>query len=119
VTCVVSPYIEPARNSFVAKDLRHAFVVVPALVVDTGCKDVGVVTEAIEIPMVTDVRQIMRGNVEVTVVVVVAAQEVRRVEGGAMESIPLKTSGWRRAMLSAWYPPKLVPMAARFCVWLP
>ena len=83
MTRVVSPYVEAAWNSFVAEDLRHALVVVPALIVDTGCEDVGVVTEAIEIPMVADVGQVMRGDVEVAVVVVVAAEEVRGVEGSA------------------------------------
>ena len=80
---VVSPDVEAAGDIFVAEDLRHTFVCVPALVVHAGREDVGVVPVAIEIPGVADVRQIVHGDVEVAVVVVVAGEEAGGVEGSA------------------------------------
>src|SRR5580698_8310000 len=65
VACVVAPYVETARDTFVAKDLCHAFIFVPALIVDTGCEDVGVATVAVEIPGVADVGEVVHGDVEV------------------------------------------------------
>src|ERR1700678_1763189 len=76
VACVVAPYIETARDAFVAEDLRHAFVVVPTLVVNAGGEDVVVTAVTIEIPGVADVGEVVHGDVEVAVVVVVAAEKV-------------------------------------------
>lgn len=83
VACVVAPYIEAARDAFVAEDLRHAFVVVPTLVVNAGGEDVVVTAVTIEIPGVADVGEVVHGDVEVAVVVVVAAEKVGGVEGSA------------------------------------
>ncbi len=83
MTSVVAPDIEAARNIFVAKDLRHAFVLVPALIVNTGGEDVGITAVTIEIPRIADVWEIVHRNVEVAVVVVVAAEKVGGVEGSA------------------------------------
>src|ERR1700760_35564 len=76
VACVVAPHVETARDAFVAEDLCHAFVVVPTLVVNAGGEDVAVTAVAIEIPRVADVGKVMHGDVEVAVVVVVAAEKV-------------------------------------------
>jgi len=83
VAGVVTPDVELAGDVFVAKDLRHAFVCVPALVVHAGGKDVGVVLVAAKVPGVADVRQVVHGDVEVAVVVVVAVEEVGGVKGSA------------------------------------
>ena len=80
---VVAPDVEAAGDAFVAKDLRHTFVVVPALVVDTGGKKVGVAPIAVEIPGIADVGQVVHGDIEVAVVVVVAGEEAGGVEGAA------------------------------------
>src|SRR5258708_22200551 len=78
---VVTPYIELAGDVLVAEDLRHAFVCVPALVVHAGREDVFVVPVAVEIPGIAGVRQVVHGDVEVAVVVVVAGEEAGGVEG--------------------------------------
>ena len=83
VACVVAPDVEAARDTFVAEDLRHAFVIVPALVVNAGGEDVGVTPVAVEIPGVADVGEVVHGDVEVAVVVVVAGEKVGGVEGSA------------------------------------
>src|SRR5271155_1096757 len=83
VACVVAPDVEAAGDVFVAEDLRHAFVVVPALVVNASGEYVGVPAVTIEIPGVADGREVVRGNVEVSVVVVVAAKKFGGVKGSA------------------------------------
>ena len=50
VACVVAPDVEAARDTFVAEDLRHAFVVVPTLVVDAGGENVSITAVTVEIP---------------------------------------------------------------------
>ena len=80
---VVTPDVELAGDVFVAEDLRHAFVRVPALVVHAGGEDVLVVPVAVEIPGVAHVRQVVHGDVEVAVVVVVAGEKAGGVEGAA------------------------------------
>jgi hypothetical protein len=83
VACVVAPDVEAARDTFVAEYLCHTFVVVPALIVNTCGQDVGIAPIAVEIPGVADVGEVVHGNVEVAVVVVVAGEKVGRVKGSA------------------------------------
>jgi hypothetical protein len=83
VAGIVTPDIELAGNTFITEDLGHAFVRVPALVVHAGREDVLVVPVAVEIPGIAGVRQIVHGDVEVAVVVVVAGEEAGGVEGAA------------------------------------
>jgi len=76
VACIVAPDVETDGDIFIAEDLCHAFVVVPALVVDAGGENVGIATVAVEIPRVADVGEVVHGDVEVAVVVVVATEKV-------------------------------------------
>jgi predicted alpha/beta superfamily hydrolase len=83
VAGVVAPDFETAGDIFAAEDLGHAFVGVPALIVNAGGEDVLVTAVAFEVYRVAHVLKVVHGNVEVAVVVIVAREEGRGVEGSA------------------------------------
>jgi len=83
VAGVVSPDVELAGDAFRSEDVRNAFIGVPALIVDAGGEDVFVAPVLIEIPGVVQVREVVHGDVEVAVVVVVAGEKAAGVECAA------------------------------------
>ena len=80
MACIVAPDFETTGDIFFTEDLGHAFVGVPALIVDAGGEDVFVAAVALEICRVVHVLKVVCGDVEVAVVIVVAGEEAGGVE---------------------------------------
>ena len=80
MACIVAPDFEATGDIFVAEDLRHTLVGVPALVVNAGSEEVLIAPVALEVCGVAHVLQVVHGDVEVAIVVVVAGEEAGGVE---------------------------------------
>src|SRR5579859_6346595 len=71
------------RDASFAHDAREVLVLRETLIVPPGGENVMIPLIAIEVPAIGETRQVMRGQVEVDVLVVVAAEEAGEVEGAA------------------------------------
>ncbi len=74
------PCVELVRNAFGAHDAVEILILSEALVVPTCAEDVGVAPVVVEEPWVAQVRQVVRGQIEVAILVVVAVEKIRDVE---------------------------------------
>ena len=83
MTGIFAPDVEADRDALVTEDAGHNFVSVPALVVVAGYEDVRIVAVMIKEPRIGGLRNVVRGKVEVAILIVVAAEEVGDVKGPA------------------------------------
>ena len=95
------PCVELVRDSLGTHDAVEVLILAEALVVPAGGEDVGVAAVVVKEPGISEIGQIVSGQVEVAILVVVAAQEVGESKAPDMVSRPVKMSGWRRAMFVA------------------
>lgn len=75
------PSVEPVRNSLGTHDSVQVLVLSEALVIPAGSEDVRVATVVVKEPGISEIGQIVRWEVEVTILVVIAAEEVGEIEG--------------------------------------
>src|SRR5580692_12986941 len=68
------------RNRLFAQNAIEVLILRQALVVPTGRQGIRVIAEAIEEPRIAEVRQVVRRQIEVAILVVVAIEESRQIE---------------------------------------
>lgn len=99
MACAVSPYIETARNVLRPEHLCHPLIVIPAHVVHTGRQHIVISSVMSEVPWVAHVGHIVHGQVEVAVIVVVAIQEIDRIECSAQRKYRVKDIGMTESQI--------------------
>ena len=77
----VSQDVELVGNALFAEDTVELLVVAEALIVPAGGEDVCIALVAVEVPCVAEVGQVVRGQVEIDIFVVVAVEKACHVEG--------------------------------------
>src|SRR5580692_5463420 len=75
------PGVDPVGNALGAHDAVEVLILPEALIVPAGAENVRVAPVAIEEPGIAEIGQVMRRQIEVAVLVVVAVEEVGDVEG--------------------------------------
>src|ERR1035437_7093606 len=75
------PDVELMRDAFRTHDAIEVLILTEALIVPAGREDVSVAAVMVEEPRIFEVGQIMRGQIVIAVLVIVAAQKVGQVEG--------------------------------------
>ena len=74
------PRVELVRDAFGTHDAVKILVLAKALIVPPGGENVGVTAVVVKVPGISKIRQIVSRQVEVTILVVIAAEEVGQVK---------------------------------------